>query len=302
MLPLLLLLFVCQTACSWKVKPAWTRAGVAIGIETRHRAWQIARAIAVRADAACGTYPIEGPLVTRVSWSLVGEREGQQLFALEESRSLEVDGQHRARFHRRVSYRYGSGTSGEGEREWRLIEGRLYVKDHNLPFEQRQVDVLERSALLASVAEVFETLVRATGERWTGVITTAEGFELAVSPRSGAGQRVRCGNEREEDPWLAELIERVVVARAVASVTIDPQDGTPRLRQGEWWLERQEAEDLVRLRVEVSEEIQTDCEPSNPIEPPSRSELMDLSRDRLYWQLEDLLQGIDALSGPLPPP
>jgi hypothetical protein len=290
-----------------------SHAGEASGIEVRHTAVAVAQRVADQVDPACGSYSLSldsGPVRVSVVWRMEGARGGRSALELEERRRLEIDGQGRARYRREAIYRSELGQQGRRWREWRIIDGQIYLRDLNLPFQRRPVDVLEVTDRLREAPEVFSTLVELTGDDWTEVTRRADGWTLTVSAQDGPpreGRPVRCGGLARRDPWLGDLLGQLVVRRADAQVIPGDAEGDAWLeeRTGTWLLVAQPVGDEagqgregraegpgLSLRVEVEERVEA-AQPEEPIEVPDA--IFDVSRRRPTRSVQRLLEAIDEL-------
>jgi len=279
-------LFACQADDSERRQ---SRAGVAVALEVRHRAAEHAFAIGEGADDACGTYEVTAPMTIHVDWSLVGERDHEPVLSLREKRTLEVAGEREARFSRQVEFHAEIGRENEREREWRLIDGQLYSREDNLPFERRPADPTEVVGLLYSASEVFDTLVHAAGHTWVDVAEReGGGYTLRAQSAVATGREVRCGGPRS-DPWLGALSGRLQAESAEVVVTVDEGGRTVR-RAGEWRLTSTDPEQKLVLMVEVTETV-TYGSVETQIRVPER--IADLGRDRLHRDLRELLRALE---------
>lgn len=309
LLPALLVLAACRQAA----RVPGSHAGEAIGIEARHTAVVVAQRVADQVDPACGSYALtlgSGPVTVSVLWRMEGARGERSALELEERRRLEIDGRGRVRYRREAIYRSELGQEGRRWREWRIIDGQIYLRDLNLPFQRRPIDVVELTDRLREAPEVFSTLVELTGSNWTDVTRSDDGWTLAVSGQDGTpadGRPVRCGGLARRDPWLGDLLAQVVVRRADARVIPDDAEGGvwPEERTGTWLLEAQPVGDGagqgregsaegpgLSLRVEVQERVEA-AEPEEPIEVPEA--IFDVSRRRPTRSVQHLLEAIDEL-------
>jgi hypothetical protein len=264
---------------------------VAIGLEARHTAMEIARGIANRSDRACGAYEIVGPMTVEVVWTVEGRRGEEVALNLSERRRLEIDSEGRMRLTRQVVFLAPNGREGEREREWRVVDGHLYVRDRNLPFTRRPIDIEESAELQRNATEVFDSLVRATGDDWSAIDSTPIGYQLLVGERAGGAGRVRCGGEARQNPWLTNLSAFAHVTRARATVTYGADRERPQERSGHWEFGRRGDGPGPTMRVEVRETVEAGPI-SAPIEAPEEAAAVE--RVRLHAHLNDFLADVVA--------
>jgi len=280
---------LCTTfACDGRDQRTQTRVGVAIALETRSTAANLADAIANRPDTSCGRYTLEGPVIVHTSWTVEGFRHRELVLSLVETRTMEIDADGRARFVREVQFVSDDGTSGERSREWRLIDSQLYHQEDGQPFTRRQVSATEEPNLLGEASEVFETMVRATTTQWNRIDQTTDGVIAEVNDSNTPGVRIRCGTEGEPDPWLSVLQADARVEQAQIQVRWDPETHQTTERLGRWTMTN--AGQDSTLIVAVDEEVNWGAV-STPIEIPD--ELADTSRNRFYHQLTGFLRELD---------
>ena len=284
-------------ACEEHSSRTQGRAGVAVAIETRHTAADVAASIADSVDEPCGHFEIEGPMTVTTELEVKGSREEALTLRLRELRTLEVDGSGHVRLLRQVRYVGEHERTGSREHEWRIVAGHVFYRHDNLPFDSRQIDVTETVRLVREGTTVFETLVRATREAWSTVERTETGWHLSAVTDGTFGDRIRCGNEAVADPWLRDLEGRLSVRTAEAQVVLDSTARTVQ-RFGEWTLAPVGGLDEPLLRVSVDEHV-TFGPLSEAIESPDV--VADLRRDRVYHSVTGFLRDLDAiLSQPEP--
>lgn len=286
----------CQQSGSERTQ---SRAGVAIALEARYTAAQIAFSIADRADAACAHYQAAGPMRIQTDWVLEGKRDELVVLRLEESRTLLLDENGNLILLLNVEFTTEQGRSGTREYEWRVVGDHIYYRNDNLPFERRETNEAERADLRRRGTNVFETFVRATGLMWTQIEQLDNGWRLLAEPNGQIGRRVRCGGEGVSDPWLDDLETDMAVHTGVAEVVQVEGLSYPVRRQGEWTLRPIGSVDPDLIEFETTldvavSEVVTPGPLQEAIEVPT--EISDLRRDRSHHQLTSFLRELDLLS------
>ena len=291
----------CQQSSSERTQ---SRAGVAIALETRHSAAQIAFSIADRADTTCAHYEPSGPMRIQTDWILEGKRDEVVVLRLEEARSLHLDEVGNLRLLLNIDFTTEQGRTGNREYEWRVIDEHIYYRNDNLPFEKRETNEAERADLERRGTNVFETFVRATGPQWTRIEELDYGWRLAAEQNGQTGRRVRCGGEGITDPWLADLEADLLVRSGVAEVVRVEGLEYPVRRQGEWTLGPVGSLDpeLVEFAIEIDVAV-TEVVTPGPLDEAivAPTEISDLRRDRFHYQLTNFLRELDRSSRPVPP-
>lgn len=269
------------------------RVGVAIAIETRSTAAHLADEMANRPDPSCGRYEIEGPVIVQTSWTIEGFRNHALSLSLNETRTLEVDVDGRARFVREVQFVSDDGTSGDRLREWLLIDSLLYHRENGQLYTRRQVSAAEEPSLLREASEVFETMVRATTTQWNRIDQDSQGVTAEVIEPNTPGVRIRCGTEGDPDAWLSVLQPGTQVEQAQIHVRWDPETGQITERVGRWNF-TDPGQDST-LIVEVDEVVNWGGV-STPIEIPDS--LADTDRARFFHQLTGFLRELEERMEP----
>ena len=278
-------------SCEERSSRAQGRAGVAVALEARHTAANVAAEIANQVDGPCGHFEIEGPLTVTTDLTLEGFRGEELALRLSERRTLEVDGDGGVRLIRLVEYVGEHRRTGSREHEWRILGGHVFYRHDNLPFEGRQIDVVEATRLTREGTAAFESLVRATREAWSTVERTETGWHLTAAADGTFGERIRCGNEAVADPWLRDLEGRLSVRAANARVVLDVA-AHPVQRLGEWTMGPVGGLDEPLIRVSVDERV-VPGPLADAIEPPDV--VADLRRNRLHHSVAGFLLDLDVL-------
>jgi len=253
------------------------RVGVLRALEVSDTAARLARTLDAAGDPRCGQLSGAFTATITLDAELVDPR-GRSTMSLREERRVVRDQAGALSVHYITSFSDDAGRADTVERQERVVEGGVFVKEHNLPWVRRRAHP-EDEAVLWRGMDALPALLAVGGGSWTPV-DGEDGVFGAVE--GGAGEAIRCRQPPRQKGWLHRLMSRseLVEARVDFGGAAEPGVRTLSARLVTVGERRWE------LKVDVEERVVDGV--LVPVEAPV--EVAEVRRDRPWVDITTILE------------
>ncbi|MBH24409.1 MAG: hypothetical protein CMH57_08160 [Myxococcales bacterium] len=261
------------------------RVGVLRGLEVSDRAVAITRRLERRGHPHCGGLP-QGPFQASITVEAEVLLDGHTTpFArLVEERTVRRDADGDVQVVIEATFDDPSGRQGAQRREERLVGGRLYVKEHNLPFVSHKAHHGTHAAVLDRAMDAVPAMIAVARQGWT--LSEDEPLKRVYTAEQGReGSALSCGLTSADDGWLYRILERSTLSLAEVTLSRGTLGWGRRSVSGRL-LVGDEARTWV-VRVDVDEQVSPATEPLSVDAP---EEVASVRRDRPYRDIEQILK------------